>query len=295
MDTQAPGNTRRRFRGRSYLLTLFNIESYDYIVDELTSKKTFRYLISCLEMCPKTQKKHIHIYVNFNNPYTLPQKIIDTKVHIDVCKGSPIQNINYVKKDKNIIDEIGDIPKQGVKYTVQDLKDENDINNIPWNQYNTYKKIHSEMELKINIHDWHKNITVYYISGPSGIGKSEKAKSIIIDNIDKYGKYFNEVKYVNGFWIGIGDEKIALYDDFRDSHMTASEFINFIDYNIHNLNIKGGNKKNKYELIIITSIQPLESIYKNLNDEPRKQWERRIIHINLDIENKVNQYNELDI
>ena len=71
-------------------------------------------------------------------------------------------------------------------------------------------------------------------------------------------------------------------DDFRDSHMKPSEFINFIDYNIHNLNVKGGSVRNLYSTIIITSVQRLDCIYLNMaNDEPRQQWERRIKVIDL--------------
>ena len=53
----------------------------------------------------------------------------------------------------------------------------------------------------------------------------------------------------------VGDSPIALYDDFRDSHMKPSEFINFIDYNVHGLNIKNGEIQNNYKYIIITSVQ----------------------------------------
>ena len=69
--------------------------------------------------------------------------------------------------------------------------------------------------------------------------------------------------------------------DFRDSDMKASEFINFIDYNVHNLNYKQGSAKNKYHLIIITSVQDPKKIYKNIKGEPRKQWLRRMKTINL--------------
>ena len=69
------------------------------------------------------------------------------------------------------------------------------------------------------------------------------------------------------------------HSDFRDSHMSASEFINFIDYNKHYMNVKGGSVMNDYVLIIITSVQPIESIYANMPDEPRKQWIRRITNI----------------
>ena len=100
------------------------------------------------------------------------------------------------------------------------------------------------------------------------------------------------VKYENGFWLGVGSAKIALYDDFRDSHLKASEFINFIDYNKHLLNIKGGSKMNDYNLIIITSVQPLHELYKNMSDEPKKQWIRRINNIEL---NDYNIVEDIDI
>ena len=66
--------------------------------------------------------------------------------------------------------------------------------------------------------------------------------------------------------------------------MSASEFIQFIDYNKHRLNIKCGSVQNNYTTIIITTVQDPEYIYEKLtrnNDEPKKQWMRRIniIHI----------------
>lgn len=99
----------------------------------------------------------------------------------------------------------------------------------------------------------------------------------------KYGSKMSLVKFDGNFWHGVNSNgQIAVYDDFRDSHMKASEFINFIDYNIQLMNIKGGTVKNNYKLIIITSIQPLETIYRNMCGEPRKQWERRVQEIKIE-------------
>ncbi len=83
--------------------------------------------------------------------------------------------------------------------------------------------------------------------------------------------------------------------------MKPVEFINFIDYNKQLMNTKGGNKRNNYELIIITSVQKLEDIYKNIiYPEPRKQWERRVQVIDLykkesiKLENIVNHIVKID-
>ena len=95
-------------------------------------------------------------------------------------------------------------------------------------------------------------------------------------------KEFSIVKFENPFYHGVTDGKgVAIYDDFRDSHMKASEFINFIDYNKHKMNVKGGSVMNNFNRIIITSVQRPEELYRNMDEEPKKQWLRRIEVINL--------------
>ena len=158
-------------------------------------------------------------------------------------------------------------------------------------QYNTYRKIHENDE--IDVEDMIKEVVVYYISGPSGAGKTERAKQIIREHKEKYGSKVSIVKYESNFWHGVGSNRnIALYDDFRDSHMKPSEFINFIDYNKHYMNVKGGNCLNDYKLIIITSVQPLETIYSGVSGEPKKQWLRRITEIRIE---KDEEDDEIDI
>ena len=139
-----------------------------------------------------------------------------------------------------------------------------------------------------------RNVKVYYIQGPPGIGKTEKMKEIVRTNKKVYGTKINMIKFDNNFWLGVGSAKIAVYDDFRDSHMKASEFINFIDYNKHYMNIKGGAKLNSYELIIITSIQKLKEIYKHMPEEGKNQWMRRVELVDMyNLEDDAN--NDLDI
>lgn len=278
-DSQVTGNTTAvTFRARSFQLTLHNIDEYESVKKYLTEAKIFKYLISCMENCPKTDKKHIHIYVHYSSQKVLSPKKCGS-AHIEKCRGSPKQNIEYIKKDGKILDEIGEIPRQGVIMTVGELRKIKNPDEIHWRMHNTWKNIQNENK-EIDIDDWGKNVKVYYISGPSGVGKTEKAKTLIRENKEIYGTKFNRVKFDGKFWNGAeSNKKIAVYDDFRDSHMHASEFINFIDYNRHLMNIKGGTCSNDYELIILTSVIPLKNIYGNMPDEPRNQWQRRIEEI----------------
>lgn len=170
-----------------------------------------------------------------------------------------------------------------------------DRKELPIQYYNIVEKINMSENADININDWEKEVCVVWIQGPSGIGKTQKAKKIIRKNINLIGEKVNIIKHVNGFWIGVGNAKAAIYDDFRDSDVKASEFINFVDYNKHYMNVKGGSVLNNYELIIITSVQKLKNIYSNVPDEPRKQWERRIKVINMYKENDIEEPFEVEL
>ena len=291
MTSPCSGNTNRTaviLKSRSFQFTINEIEKYKDLIEIIKNLKSCDYYISCLEKAPTTGHEHIHLYVHFNNMYRISKKILDLGVHIEICKGSPKQNIEYIEKDGNILDEYGIRPRQGMK-TVGELKKITNPDELNYNEYNTWRKIHESMDNDIDIDDIFKNIKVYYIFGPSGIGKSKKALEIAKEN--GYKK-INFVSYENGFWNGVGkSSKIAIYDEFRDSSMKPSEFIKFIDYNKHPLNIKGGSIINNYELIIITSVQNPKLIYPNIGDEPREQWLRRIEII--DMRPKSEEFEEL--
>lgn len=280
---EVPGNTKAGTTGaikaRAFQFTLNQVGKYYELLEDLTNLKTMDYLISCEEEAPTTGHKHIHIYAHFRDKYRLSKKIMSHGAHIEICKGSPKQNIEYIRKDGKILDEIGEVPHQGAR-TVKELKEIDNPDELNWNEYNTWKKLKSEEANEIKITDWYKpDIKVTYIWGDSGVGKSKYAKDKCIEEgIDTV----NVVKHNGDFWIGVGNAKCAIYDDFRPSDMKPSEFINFIDYNKHTLNIKGGSRQNEYTRIFITSVIDPQYMYSGMvSDEPRKQWMRRmeIIHL----------------
>lgn len=274
VTAQVSGNTKpSTFRARAFLFTLNQIELYDELKELITKLKSCDYFLAAKEIAPKTGHEHIHIYAHFESSYKLNKKIVAIGAHIDICRGSPKQCIEYVKKDGDIIDELGEAPTQGQMHTVKDLKEIKNPDDLYWTEYNTWTKIQGRPQ-KIKAGEWKKEVKVYYIWGPSNAGKSDMIEKIIAD--EKIEE-FEEVKHIGDFWQGVVDGTgTCVYDDWRDSHLKASEFINFIDYRIHNLNIKGGNVKNKYNIIIISTVQDPNQIYSSLEGEPRKQWLRRM-------------------
>lgn len=261
-------------KARDWQLTLNEIEKYEELKNYLTSLKSNNYFISCEEVAPTTGHKHIHIYVQFTSAIKLSMKKC-CGAHIEKCRGTPQQNVNYIRKDGKIIDELGTLRLSGNHISYNDALEmtNEEIGELNIADALMVKKIQREPK-PIKLADWHKKIKVYYICGPSGCGKSLKSKELIAEN--GYDE-FDEVMFQNPFWLGIsGKCKTCIYDDWRPSHMSANEFIKFIDYNKHTIPIKGGCVLNNYELIIINSVVPIDKVYSSITGEPREQWMRRL-------------------
>lgn len=275
---------------RNFILTLnpVALEYYQDILNYLKSLIGLIYILVVEHIGEPDATRHYHIYVQYERSKRLSIKKLHG-AHAEKCYGSSQQNIAYCKceDDKHkalgvsaiTILEEGTPRLNGGTWSVAELRDIEVPDELPGVYYNTWKKLKDDEECDVDIDDLFKDIKVYWIQGPSGVGKTNKAKSIVRQNKDIYGTKVNWIKYENGFYLGVGNTEIAIYDDFRDSHMKPSEFIHLIDYNKHFMNIKGGRKFNNYKLIIFTSVQKLSNIYKRftINDEePRLQWERRI-------------------
>ena len=275
------GNTRSGFkvRGRHFQLTLNEIDNYEKLYNYLTQYSTLKYLISCIETAPSTGHKHIHIYVQYSQKKTL-NSINLFNAHIEECKGAPKQNRDYIVKDGHILDEVGEFKTNGgiCGHTIKDvmkMSEDEMYAMADYKYYNVIQKIINDRK-RLTLEDHHKpDMKVVYIIGGSGMGKSKVGYNIL-KKIAVPGAPYDEVAYAGGFWLGVSDScDYCIYDDFRDSVMKPNEFIRFIDYNKHIMNIKGGQLINNYKTIVITSKQEPWNLWLKSNEE-KKQWLRRM-------------------
>ena len=131
------------FKGRHFQLTLNEIDKYEKLEDYLLKRKTLTYFISCQEAAPSTGHKHIHIYIHFNNSVSLSLKKL-CGAHVEICRGTPKQNIEYIKKDGNIIAEVGNIPQWGGYHNIKEMTLDEVIEHTP--QFTRIKKEIDEEE-----------------------------------------------------------------------------------------------------------------------------------------------------
>lgn len=255
---------------KGFQLTFNEVEKFGDVLNYLRGLSP-NYLLAGKEIAPTTGHPHIHCYIQFPNARRLSLKKLQG-AHVEKCLGSPEQNIKYVKKEGNIIVEEG-APRLNYMPSIKKLKEmkKEEREGLSAVLYNVVSKINAEENKKIKGTEYHKDVAVYWYYGESGLGKTKSA-------IEKIGdREFNEVKFDGNFWHGVTeDTDIALYDDWRDTHMKPTELINFIDYNRHVMNVKGGSVRNNYKEIYITSLQNPEEIYKKTPEETKKQWLRRI-------------------
>jgi hypothetical protein len=282
-------NVIKKFRNKHFQLTLNQIEYYEQLRDYLTSLSNFRYLISCKERSPTTNHEHIHIYVQFLRTINLSSNKCYNS-HIESCNGTPLQNRDYIKKDGNILDEIGVFDSLlSLRPTIDEIMklEKSERNKLPLIYYNIVQKINMEEDNQLDTKDtYKKDLIIEYIYGKSEMNKSR----YVYDYIEKHydGKY-NEISRKKTYWdIRSNECKIVVYDDFRDEDLPVREFILFIDKRIHNLRIIGGYIRNTFKHIFITSSQSPMDIYSH-SKEDKIQWIRRMIikHFDYDDDKKL--------
>ena len=256
-------------------------------------EKIMRYACKCDDHCSDEHdgKWHGHYFVYYHNPRTWNdiKSYYGNDAHVEIpkCNSACIKYIlgegDHAESKSNIV-EMGNMPcdnGQHLTYREAININEENLQELSLASALMVKKIQAidSESTKIKLDDWHKDVKVTYICGPSGIGKSLKAVEILKN---EGVKEVSIVKFENHFYHGVTDGKgVAIYDDFRDSHMKASEFINFIDYNKHKMNVKNGSVMNNFTRIVITSVQKPDELYRFMDEEPKKQWLRRIEVINL--------------
>nr|QTE03437.1 MAG: replication-associated protein [Syrmaticus ellioti CRESS-DNA-virus sp.] len=285
MATELKGNTVAfsSSKARAYQLTLNKVERYEELRDALLSLKSLDYYISCKEKAPTTGHEHIHIYAHFNTPYRMSQKILKIGAHIEICKGSPKQNVDYIRKDGNIIEEFGEEPHQGRIYTVKEVR-EAPVDDIPaslkrirkeMDEEEREKKMFMDMLTEIE-NDNLKAPKIIYITGSTGKGKTYGAYKRAIKEYKKeeIGKLTLKNDFID---IENKDAKCFVIEEFRSSQIMAADFLQLTDKYGYKCNTKGGFYALRPEMIIICSIIHPRDLYAN--EEINEQFLRRITEL----------------
>ena len=152
-------------KAKNYQLTLNEVEYWEGLLKYLKSLNP-SYLVAAKEIAPTTGHEHIHCYVQFPTSRALSLKKT-FGAHIEKCKGSPQQNEAYVKKDGDIIEEIGKLRRAGAK-TIGEIEkmSKEERKELPAQLYNIVQKIEAKESSNLLVKNIYKeNIEVYWYWG----------------------------------------------------------------------------------------------------------------------------------
>lgn len=256
-------------RSREWCLTINNYGQEE--CDKLIALKT-QYIIVGKEVA-ESGTPHLQIYLYFKNPVmfsTLKKKF--PTAHMEKTKGSPEQNKVYCSKEKNLLIERGDLPQQGKRTDIDNVKD------IIHNGGNmrdvcvVAKSVQSvrmaEIQLKYfeKKRDWKPIVKWFY--GETGSGKTRSAFEECVDPWVS----MNNAKW----WEGYDGHEYIIIDDMRRDFCKFHELLKILDRYEYRCECKGGSRQLLAKKIIITT--PLHPclMYEGRDDEDIQQLLRRI-------------------
>lgn len=208
---------------------------------------------------------HLQGYCHFKTMKSLSQlKKLLPRAHLEVCKGSPEDNIAYCQKDGDYI-EFGEAPmskkrkgEKGAEFWAEQLSlakrgriDDMDPK-VQLTHFSTIQKIVSKYAPMPDDAD---GLTGEWFWGESGTGKSRKARD------DNPGFY---LKLCNKWWDGYNGEECAILEDFdKDHHMLAYHLKIWADRYAFPAEVKGGKINIRPKKIIVTSNYHPQDIWSN--------------------------------
>lgn len=265
-----------QFRTRAFCVTSFDCsEEFLTFIKDLD----YKYLIIGDELCPKTKKPHLQIYIYFSNARTLTSAIkIFKPHHVELSKGSPADNKKYCSKE-SLLFEDGVLPTKGKRTDIEQCRDiakttsclrQVVLNCASFQGLRIAEKYLEYFEIPRN---WKPQVQWFY--GPSGSGKTKAAYEFFttentILNSPIY-TCMDNIKWFQGY----DGQPDVIIDDFRESFGAFERFIKLIDRYPYRVEMKGGSRQFLAKRIIVTSIYPPDEVYKH-NNEPVKQLLRRI-------------------
>lgn len=254
-------------KSHNYCFTYFNYGEISAVESKLKDKGATYYVFG-REICPTTNKPHLQGYVHWKTPreFEAVRKYI-TGWSVRICSGNAEQNFNYcTKEDKNYI-EWGEKPKQGKRTDLNIIKksiliDGKDVKDIIMDDeiYNYQQLRFAEGLLKYkSLKKETIKREVYWIWGPTGVGKSKYA----FDNVSNdYWISGKNLKWFDGYY----GQKDVIIDDFRADFCTFHELIRLLDIYPMRVEVKGSSVIWNATRIFITSCYPPDGVYKTRED-----------------------------
>lgn len=240
-------------------------------IKALLDSRTIIYLCFGEEVAPTTGTPHYQGYLELSRKYTLNslKKLLGNRYHLVARLGTQQQAIDYCKKDHKF-HEFGERKKQGERtdlVTVRSLAVTGGIRAVidegcTYMHLRYAEKVLPYIEPKRDFKTY-----VVWISGPSGSGKSHKARELAPDAYWKTD--------TTKWWDGYDIHEDVVLDDFRlAGDLTFRYMLGLMDKFPFRVEFKGGSRQFLAKRLVITAPFPPDDVV--YLDEDKTQFVRRI-------------------
>lgn len=291
-------------QSRKWQITINNPEqkglSHDVLIKKISALKSLEYMCLSDEIGGETKTYHTHIYAFFTNPkaFSTICNICDGKAHVEVARGSHIENRDYIFKqgrwentEKSTTSipstkfEFGEIPPERMcpKPELQllyELIKEGKSNAEILEEYPEYMFDISHIDRTRLIlrqeqyKDTWRNIECVYIQGKTASGKSRYV-------MEKYGyaNVFRVTDYTHPFDTYDAGQNILMLEEYNSS-FRLQDVLNYLDGYPLKLPARYSDKIACYTRVYITTNTPLEKQYPNAQLESPETWKAFLRRIN---------------
>jgi len=260
---------------RNFCWTDFICDNNFYIK---MKEKNWKYFICGEEFCPETQKKHLQCFGVSKSPRTIKSLIKELAPrHVEVCKGSPGENMDYCQKGGEW-EEWGERPqRQGkrgdidvVRECVKDGGNMRDVVEVA-SSYQSIRVAEKYFEYREKRRSW-KPVVEWYFGG-TGTGKTRSAVEKCVEAVGDDGYWISDSSLK--WWQGYDGHTHIIFDDFRGDYCKFHELLRILDRYPYRIECKGGARQLLATHIYITSPFSPFDVYKK-NEEDVEQLIRRI-------------------
>jgi len=208
------------------------------------------YLVAGFEKAPTTGTPHLQCYAELTKQTrrTTIMKYIPRGAKVEPRKGNSKQASDYCKKDGDFL-EWGVLSKQGERSDLHAIKEfclTDGMRGVTAISNNMQQIRVCEKFLTYNEPERNWKPEVIWLWGPTGTGKSRRAREICGDDV--FCK-----NTATKWWDGYDAHENVIIDDFRDSWWSITYMLALLDRYSFQVEVKGGQRQMRAKRIVITS------------------------------------------
>ena len=308
----------KEYKGNPCAGICFTINNYNDKHIEFFKGLRYKYLIMAVEYGKKNKKKHIQGFISLETDHkkrlsTLSNKLkkyASTGCWMANCRGTPMDNMIYCKKDGNILFEDGDIKLCGKGSQARKLRDlqqlldnGTSIKEIAKENFELYiqygKRIEAYQELMgITENERNEYTKAIYLYGSSGIQKTTNFISKMKE-LNKWNKV-EFLEYDGKYYSNYKNKEIVVFDD--DNNLEEKDILNLINIKPWKMRQLGKYKDFNSKYVIIIDNRSIDERFgttlmvngsQNLYKSADFRIKRRFIEINYDTDDGKKEFDRI--